>query len=88
MGASVVVVDDADQPVWASLVSEWEDGAVVVSYVITDPRHRGQGLGAAAVAASLDCLAPGRMAFAGATDGNEASQRLLGSLGFNRIGPS
>ncbi|MFD9704975.1 GNAT family N-acetyltransferase [Lentzea sp. NPDC059081] len=70
-GAVVCPIEDGDDP--------W------IAYVITDPRWKRRGLGRAVVAASLGALA-GATVFAGVTDGNTPSERLLGSLGFVRVG--
>jgi GNAT superfamily N-acetyltransferase len=86
--ASFVAVDAAG-PVAASLVTV-SDGSAWIGYVITDPGWKGRGLGTAVVAASLGVLVgmPGVGVFAGVTDGNTPSERLLASLGFVRIGPA
>lgn len=88
--ASYVAVDDKDLPLAASLITKSAAGAVWLSYVFTDPGSKGQGLGTATVAASLKALVEtGRTeVLAGVTDGNAASERLLGTLGFVRIGPT
>lgn len=82
--ASFVAVAD-DQPVSASLVTKGAGGTAWISYVITDPRWKGRGLGAAVVAASLAAL-PDTAVQAGVTDGNTPSERLLTGLGFVRTG--
>jgi len=84
--ASFVAVGADDQPVAASLVATGRNGSVMIAYVITDPGWKGRGLGTAVVAASLEAL-PGTAVFAGVTDGNTPSERLLASLGFVRAGP-
>ena len=85
--ASFVVVDGDGRPVSASLATQGPDGRVWIGYVFTDPAWKGRGLGAAAIATSLGALA-GQRVFAGVTDGNTPSERLLGSLGFVRAGPA
>ncbi len=86
---SVVVVDAADLVVAASLCSGSLDGEVWIAYVITDPAWKGQGLGTAVVVESVRLL--GERAdidvFAGVTDGNVPSERLLATAGFERVGP-
>jgi GNAT superfamily N-acetyltransferase len=82
--ASFVAVDTVG-PVAASLATV-SDGSAWIGYVITDPGWKGRGLGAAVVGASLRVL--DTVVFAGVTDGNTPSERLLGSLGFVRIGPA
>ncbi|QUQ64927.1 ribosomal-protein-alanine acetyltransferase [Kutzneria sp. CA-103260] len=84
--ASVVAVGADDRPVAASLVALGRNGSTMIAYVITDPAWKGRGLGAAVVAASLEAL-PGTAVFAGVTDGNTPSERLLASLSFVRTGP-
>jgi RimJ/RimL family protein N-acetyltransferase len=84
--ASFVAVDAADRPVAASLVTGAANGSVWIGYVFTDPGWKGQGLGTAVVAASLGMIAESQV-FAGVTDGNTPSERLLTSLGFVRTGP-
>ena len=84
--ASFVAVDAADRPVAASLVTGAANGSVWIGYVFTDPGWKGQGLGTAVVAASLEIIAESQV-FAGVTDGNTPSERLLTSLGFVRTGP-
>lgn len=66
----------------ASLIS-LNDNDFWLAYVITHPKWKGDGLGAAVVAASLRALdAP---VFAGVTDGNTPSERLLTTLGFTPV---
>jgi len=82
--ASFVAVGADDRPIAASLVAT--GSMVMIAYVITHPDWKGRGLGTAVVAASLEAL-PGTAVFAGVTDGNTPSERLLASLGFVRTGP-
>ncbi|SFR29860.1 Acetyltransferase (GNAT) domain-containing protein [Lentzea waywayandensis] len=66
----------------ASLIS-LNDKDFWLAYVITHPEWKGHGLGTAVVAASLRALdAP---VFAGVTDGNTPSERLLTTLGFTPV---
>lgn len=81
--ASFVAVDNG-QPVSASLVTKGAGGTAWISYVITDPRWNGRGLGTAVVV-SLAAL-PDTAMQAGVTDGNTPSERLLTGLGFVRTG--
>jgi GNAT superfamily N-acetyltransferase len=85
--ASFVAVDGADLPVAASLATRGSDGGAWIGYVFTDPGWKGSRLGTSVVAASLAILA-GEPVFAGVTDGNTPSERLLTSLGFVRTGPA
>ena len=85
--ASFVAIGHHGLPIAASLVSKGTDGSLWIAYVITDPGWKGRGLGTAVVAASLRALA-GAAVFAGVTDGNTPSERLLTSLGFVRTGPA
>ena len=85
--ASFVVVDGDGRPVSASLTTRGPDGRAWIGYVFTDPAWKGRGLGAAAVAASIDALS-GQHVSAAVTDGNTPSERLLNSLGFVRTGPA
>ncbi len=86
---SVVAVDADDQAVSASLCSGARDGEVWISYVITDPAWKGQGLGTAVVAESVRLLRDrGALdVLAGVTDGNVPSERLLAAVGFEHVGP-
>jgi RimJ/RimL family protein N-acetyltransferase len=78
--ASFVVL--RDRIVAASLISSQGDD-FWLGYVITHPGWKGRGLGTAVVAASLRALdAP---VFAGVTDGNTPSERLLAALGFTPV---
>jgi GNAT superfamily N-acetyltransferase len=85
---SVVVVDADDHVVAASLCSGSWDDEVWISYVITDPAWKGQGLGTVVVAESVRRL--GKRAdvdvFAAVTDGNVPSERLLAAVGFELVG--
>ena len=87
--ASVVAIDSDSHVIAASLVARAADGSAWIGYVFTDPAWKGRGLGTAVVAASLGVLAQQRCTavFAGVTDGNTPSERLLTSLGFVRAGP-
>ncbi|MCP3804422.1 GNAT family N-acetyltransferase [Allokutzneria sp. A3M-2-11 16] len=85
--ASFVAIKDDGVPVAASLVAEGTDNTYWIAYVITDPGWKGRGLGTAVVAASLGVLDDAAV-FAGVTDGNTPSERLLTSLGFVRTGPA
>ena len=90
VGSASFVAVGADLGVLsASLVARASSGSVWLSYVFTDPAWKGLGLGAAVVSASLRVLAqlPGTAVFAGVTDGNTPSERLLTALGFVRTGP-
>jgi ribosomal protein S18 acetylase RimI-like enzyme len=86
---SVIVVDADDHVVAASLCSGSWDGEVWISYVITDPAWKGQGLGTAVVTESVRQLRQRAEVdvFAGVTDGNLPSERLLAAVGFERVGP-
>jgi GNAT superfamily N-acetyltransferase len=86
---SVVVIDADNRVVSASLCSGSWDGEVWISYVITDPAWKGQGLGTAVVAESVRQLRQRAEVdvFAGVTDGNVPSERLLAAVGFEHVGP-
>lgn len=78
--ASFVVATDRLEA--ASLISQHE-GELWLSYVITHPDHKGRGLGTAVVAASLKAL--DATVFAGVTNGNIPSEKLLARLGFSPL---
>ena len=88
-GVSVVVVDAAGSVVSASMCSGNWDRELWISYVITEPGWKGRGLGTAAVADSVRQIRERSdvEVLAGVTDGNVPSERLLGSVGFKRVGP-
>ena len=85
---SVAVVDAHDKLLAASMCSGSWDREVRISYVITKPAWKGQGLGAAAVAESIRLVRErsGVDVFAEVTDGNVPSERLLAAVGFERLG--
>jgi RimJ/RimL family protein N-acetyltransferase len=87
--ASVAVVDADDTVVTASMCSGTWDREVWISYVITEPGWKGQGLATAAVAESVRRIRERSDVgiFAGVTDGNVPSERLLATVGFERFGP-
>jgi GNAT superfamily N-acetyltransferase len=74
---SVAVVDTHDKLLAASMCSGSWDREVWISYVITEPAWKGQGLGAAAVAESIRLVRErsGVDVFAEVTDGNVPSER-------------
>ena len=82
-----MVVEQAGEPVslaWVVVVEGW----YFIDPVVTAAAAKGRGLGATAVRAALSSLAAAWVTEVGAviTDGNTASERLLASLGFERIG--
>lgn len=83
---SVVLVDDDRRPVAMSFVVVVHD-LHYIDPVATASDRKGQGLGAAAVRASLARLADGPAVGAVITDGNTPSERLFARLGFERVGP-
>ncbi len=78
--ASFVIA--ADGLLAASLVSQSE-GELWLAYVITHPDHKNRGLGTAVVAASLTAL--NAHVFAGVTNGDMPSEKLLARLGFSPV---
>ena len=58
-----------------------------LSYVITEPAWKGQGLGTAAVAESIRLIRErsGVEVVAEVTDGNVPSERLLAAVRFERL---
>lgn len=83
---SVVLVDDDRRPVAMSFVVVVHD-LHYIDPVATASDRKGQGLGGAAVRASLARLADGPAVGAVITDGNTPSERLFARLGFERVGP-
>jgi hypothetical protein len=84
--ASFVAVDTDDRPVAASLIARRPNDTLWVGYLFTDPDWTARGLAGAALAASLQAIADDIEVFAGVTDGNTPSERLLAGHGFDRIG--
>jgi len=87
---SVAVVDADDAVVAASMCSGTWGHEVWIAYVITEPARKGQGLATAAVAESVQRIRERSDVdvLAGVTDGNVPSERLLASVGFERVGPA
>jgi hypothetical protein len=85
---SVAVVDADGTVLTASMCSGTWDREVWISYVITEPAWKGQGLATAAVAESVRRIRElsDVGVFAGVTDGNVPSERLLATVGFERVG--
>ena len=85
---SVAVVDDDDIVMAASMCSGNLADKVWISYVITEPAWKGRGLGTAAVAESVRRIRERADVdvLAGVTDGNAPSERLLATVGFERLG--
>jgi GNAT superfamily N-acetyltransferase len=83
--ASNIAVDTNGQLRAAALMTSGEQWWV--SYVITRPDSKGSGLGRAVTLSSIAAAAERGAVeiFAGVTDGNVASTRLLRSAGFERI---
>jgi L-amino acid N-acyltransferase YncA len=85
---SVAVVDADDTVAAASMCSGTWHSEVWIAYVIAEPAWKGRGLGAAAVAESISRIRQRSTVsvLAGVTDGNVPSERLLASVGFERVG--
>ena len=86
---SVAIVDIDDTAVAASLCSGTWDRQVWIAYVITEPAWKGHGLATRAVAGSVRGIRARAdvEVLAAVTDGNTPSERLLTSIGFDRLGP-
>jgi hypothetical protein len=86
---SVAVVDSDDTVLAASMCSGAQDREVWIAYVITEPAWKGRGLATAAVTESVRRIRERTdvEVRAGVTDGNVPSERLLATVGFERIGP-
>ena len=84
---SMAVVDAVDTVVAASLCSGSWERDVWIAYVITEPALKGRGLATVAVAESVHRIRTRSDVdiFAAVTDGNTPSERLLTSIGFNRV---
>jgi len=75
-------------PVSSSLVSGWADrGCPIVSYVMTAPAWKGQGLASDLLARSLVSLAEAghREVRAVITEGNVPSETIFARAGFRRV---
>ena len=85
---SVAIVDSDDTVVAASLCSGTWDREVWIAYVITEPAWKGHGLATVAVAESVRRIRARAEVtiLAAVTDGNTPSERLLTSIGFERVG--
>jgi len=85
---SIVLEEEEGTPVALSWVVAVH-GCHYVDPVVTSPARKRQGLGTAAVCESLRRLHRDGVGEVGAviTDGNVASERLFGRLGFARVGP-
>ena len=84
---SVVVVDSDDTVLAASLCSGSWDREVWIAYIVTEPLWKGRGLGTRAVAESVRRIRARSNVeiLAAVTDGNTPSERLLTSIGFERV---
>ena len=84
---SVAIVDLEDAVVAASLCSGSWSHEVWIAYVVTEPAWKGHGLATVAVAESVRRIrARGDVEIlAAVTDGNTPSERLLTSIGFDRV---
>jgi len=84
---SMAVVDAGDVVVAASLCSGSWEREVWIAYVITEPALKGHGLATVAVAESVHRIRTRADVeiLAAVTDGNTPSERLLTSIGFNRV---
>jgi L-amino acid N-acyltransferase YncA len=87
---SVAAIDEVDTVVAASMCSGSWDGEVWIAYVVTEPTWKGRGLGTAAVAESIRRIRrrSSVTVLAAVTDGNVPSERLMASIGFERVGPA
>ena len=85
---SVAVVDADDTLVAASLCSGDWDREVWIAYVITEPAWKGRGLATVAVDESVRRIRARAdvEVLAAVTDGNTPSERMLASIGFERVG--
>jgi GNAT superfamily N-acetyltransferase len=85
--ASTAVVDAGDRVVAASLCSGGWEREVWIAYVITEPALKGRGLATVAVAESVRRVRARSdvQILAAVTDGNTPSERLLTSIGFDRV---
>jgi predicted GNAT family acetyltransferase len=86
---SVAAVDADGIVVTASMCSGTWDREMWISYVITEPAWKGRGLATAAVAESVRRIRERSDVdvLAAVTDGNVPSERLLATVGFQRVGP-
>jgi GNAT superfamily N-acetyltransferase len=84
---TVAIVDSEDTIVAASLCSGSWDRKVWIAYVLTEPEWKGHGLATVAVAESVRRIreASNVEIHAAVTDGNTPSERLLSSVGFERV---
>jgi Acetyltransferase (GNAT) family len=86
---SVAVVDADDTVVAASMCSGSWDSEVWIAYVITEPAWKARGLATAATTESIRRIRQRSrtVVLAAVTDGNLPSERLLASVGFDRVAP-
>ena len=84
---SVAIVDSNDTIVAASLCSGNWDREVWIAYVLTEPKLKEHGLATVAVAESVRRIRETSNVEirAAVTDGNTPSERLLSSVGFERV---
>ena len=84
---SVAIIDSEDTVVAASLCAGSWDREVWIAYVLTEPKWKGHGLATLAVAESVRRIreASNVEIRAAVTDGNTPSERLLTSVGFERL---
>jgi len=84
---SVAIVDSNDTIVAASLCSGNWNREVWIAYVFTEPKWKGHGLANVVVSDSVRRIreASNVEIHAAVTDGNTPSERLLSSVGFERV---
>jgi RimJ/RimL family protein N-acetyltransferase len=86
--AESFLVRSGEELVSACLVANWpRRGCPIVSYVLTAPAAKRQGMGSVALAASIEALAASGESEVRAiiTEGNEPSERLFARFGFLRL---
>jgi GNAT superfamily N-acetyltransferase len=86
LGRCSFLIEDGSRPVCATVVSLW-DGRPLLAFVVTDPDHKGRGMGTLLIKRTIDALLEERYQELDlfVTRVNEPAVRIYERLGFRDV---